>query len=109
MLVIAHRVRQCALGNRALFLPRLKTGRLGASVVPVTNEGGRAKNGLMSAKTARAVLPPVQRGIGLGAPCAAWRGCCHNRCSSKGGVVMSQTGVGKVVEQLLTDENLVPR
>jgi hypothetical protein len=28
------------------------------------------------------------------------------RCSPKGGDVMSQTGIGMVVEQLLTDENL---
>jgi len=30
------------------------------------------------------MLPRVQRGIGLGAPCAAWRGCCHNPVQLQG-------------------------
>jgi hypothetical protein len=48
----------------------------------------------------------VHRGIGLGAVARHGVDVAVVRCSSKGGVVMSQTGVGQVVEQLLTDENL---
>jgi hypothetical protein len=45
----------------------------------------------------------VQRGIGLGAACAGGLDVAIARCSSNGGVVMSQTRVGRVVEQLIDE------
>jgi hypothetical protein len=49
---------------------------------------------------------PEQRGIGLGAACAEWRGYCRGAMQLRGGDVMSRAGVGTVIEKLLTDENL---